>query len=281
MGAVVERLFDLTDQVAIVTGSGHGIGRACAERLCEHGARVVFSSRTLADCEARAADMNARWGSGRAIAVACDTARTEQLHALVDRTVDEWGRVDVLVGNALVSSTGTSWVERIDPDQLTTSLVGNITNNLVLAQRVVPLMRRAGSGSIVFIASTAGTAAMEEHLAYGVAKAGLIHMAKILAVQLGPSNVRVNTVSPGVVASRGLDAPEWANGDRARVVTGPTPLGRPGTPDEIAGCVVWLASPAGAFATGRDFIVDGGQTLKGMDGPHEMFELARSRRRSS
>ena len=273
----MEQLFDLTGHVAIVTGSSHGIGRSCAERLCQYGARVAFSSRTLAECEARAVVMNERWGADRAIAVSCDTSDPDQIRNLVSRTVDEWGRIDTLVGNALVSSTGTSWVEKTDPGQLTRSLVGNITNNLVLAQHAVPLMRRQHSGSIVFIASTAGTLALEEHLAYGVAKAGLIHMAKILAVQLGPSNVRVNTVSPGVIASRGLDAPDWASGERARVVTGPTPLGRPGTPDEIAGCVVWLASPSGAFATGCDFIVDGGQTLKGMEGPHEMFERARAR----
>ena len=273
----MEQLFDLTGHVAIVTGSSHGIGRACAERLCQYGARVAFSSRTLSECEARAAVMNERWGADRAIAVSCDTSDPDQISNLVNRTIDQWGRIDTVVGNALVSSSGTSWVERTDPEQLTRALVGNITNNLVLAQHAVPLMRRQGSGSIVFIASTAGTLALEEHLAYGVAKAGLIHMSKILAVQLGPSNVRVNTVSPGVIASRGLDAPDWASGERARVVTGPTPLGRPGTPDEIAGCVVWLASPAGAFATGCDFIVDGGQTLKGMEGPHEMFERARAR----
>jgi NAD(P)-dependent dehydrogenase (short-subunit alcohol dehydrogenase family) len=156
-----------------------------------------------------------------------------------------------------------------------------VTNNLVLAQEAVPHLREQGGGSIVFVASTAGTAALEEHLPYGVAKAALIHMAAILAVQLGPANVRVNTVSPGVIAARGLDAPEWSDGERAAVVTGPTPLGRPGTPDEIAGCVVWLASPSGAFATGKDFVVDGGQTLKGMEGPHEYFELMRRRRTES
>jgi NAD(P)-dependent dehydrogenase (short-subunit alcohol dehydrogenase family) len=102
-------------------------------------------------------------------------------------------------------------------------------------------------------------------------------MAAILAVQLGPHNVRVNTVSPGVIAARGLDSDAWADGERARVVTGKTPLGRPGTPDEIAGCVVWLASPSGAFATGKDFVVDGGQTLKGMEGPREFIDLQRRR----
>jgi NAD(P)-dependent dehydrogenase (short-subunit alcohol dehydrogenase family) len=277
----VHDLFDLTGRVAVVTGSTHGIGRACAERLAEHGARVVFSSRSAADCEARALATNERWGADRALALPCDVGDAAQVRELVRGTVARWGRLDIVVGNARTEIHGTSWLERIDPDSMTAALVGSVTNNLVLAQEAVPHLREQGGGSIVFVASTAGTAALEEHLPYGVAKAALIHMAAILAVQLGPANVRVNTVSPGVIAARGLDAPEWSDGERAAVVTGPTPLGRPGTPDEIAGCVVWLASPSGAFATGKDFVVDGGQTLKGMEGPHEYFELMRRRRTES
>lgn len=277
----MDNLFDLTGKVALVTGSSQGIGRATAERLAEHGAKVVFSSRTLADCEARAATVNSRWGEERAIAIACDTGDQQQVRDLAAGALAHWGRVDILVGNALVANSGTSWIEKFDPEQMTHALVGNITNNLILTQAVVPGMRENGSGSVVYISSTAGVAALEEHLPYGVAKAGLAHMARILAVQLGPSNVRVNCVSPGVIASRGRDSPEWADGTRERIVAGPTPMQRAGTPDEIAGCIVWLASPSGGFATGQNFIVDGGQTLKGMHGPHEMFELARTRVRQA
>jgi NAD(P)-dependent dehydrogenase (short-subunit alcohol dehydrogenase family) len=276
----VDHLFDLTGRVAIVTGSSQGIGRACAERLAEHGARVVFSSRTVADCRARAADVNDRWNEERAIAIECDVAEPDQVRALVAQTHDHWGRVDIVVGNARDERQNTSWVEKIDPDAMTQWLRGNVTSNLVLAQAAVPLMRRDGGGSIVFIASTAGVAALEDYLAYGTAKAALIHMARILAVQLGPSNVRVNCVSPGPIAARGLETGEWADDEFRRVVTGPIPLGRPGTADEIASCVVWLASPGGAFATGQNFVLDGGQTVKGMEGPNAMFEIARQRKRA-
>ena len=111
----MSELFDLSGRVAVVTGSTHGIGRACAERLAEHGARVVFSSRSVDDCEARAEAVNRRWGADRAIAVPCDVGDAEQVRALVRRTVEHWGRLDVVVGNARTEIPGTSWVERIDP----------------------------------------------------------------------------------------------------------------------------------------------------------------------
>jgi NAD(P)-dependent dehydrogenase (short-subunit alcohol dehydrogenase family) len=201
------------------------------------------------------------------------------VRALVTSTLDRWGRIDTLVSNAPVPSTGTSWVERTSLDEMTASLVGNVTNNLLLAQLVAPTMRAQGGGSIIYISSSGGIVAFEDHLAHSVANAGLAHMTRVLAVQLGPHNVRVNAVSPGVIASRGIDASAWADDELRRVVTGDTPLQRVGTADEIAGCVVWLASPSGGFATGQNFVIDGGQTLKGMDGPHRAIELARARRR--
>ncbi len=276
----MDDLFDLGGRVAVVTGSSQGIGLACATRMAERGARVVISSRTAETCEQRARELNDRCGAGRAVAVPCDVEEPDQIRALVARSIDAFGRIDCVVGNALVASRGTSWVGRTDESEMSRSLIGNVSNNLLLAKLVVPLMQEQGSGSIVYIASTAGVVAMEEQLAYGVSKAALIHMARILAVQLGPHDIRVNCVSPGLIASRGRDSPEYADGERERVIAGPTPLGRVGLADEIAGCVVWLASPGGAFATGQNFVVDGGQTLKGMHGPHDLFELARRRRRT-
>ena len=197
----LDDLFDLNGRVAIVTGSTQGIGRACAERLCEHGARVVFSSRTLDDCRTRASAANERAGEERAVGIACDMGDPAQIRALVAQTADQWGRVDIVVGNAKDEHPGTSWIEKVDPDEMTQWFVGNVTNNLILAQAAVPLMRQVGGGSIVFNASTAGVAALEDYLPYGVAKASLIHMARILAVQLGPFDIRVNCVSPGPIAA--------------------------------------------------------------------------------
>src|SRR5262245_60652943 len=244
-------LFDLSGQVAVVTGSSQGIGRAIGERMAEHGARVVFSSRSLDACQARAEAVNDRYREERAIAVACDAMDRPQLANLIDQAMQQWGRIDTLVGNALVEGPQQAWIEKLDIEHFTTWFEGNVTNNAYLTQLVSPIMRAQGGGSIIFISSTSGIAALEDYLGYGSSKAALSHLTRILAVQLGPYNVRVNAIAPGIIASRGWDPEgEWSDAEDRRIGTGETPLGRPGTPDEIASCAVWLASPGGTFATG-------------------------------
>lgn len=266
-------LFDLSDQVAVVTGSSQGIGRAIAERLAEHGSRVVVCSRTVADCEVVADGINRRHGEERAIAVRCDASIRADLDDLVHTAAEKWGRLDTVVGSALVAGDVSPWIERLDPESFTAWFEGNVTNNAYLAKLASPLMRSRGGGSIVFVSSSSGIAAMEDYLGYGTSKAALNHLARILAVQLGRYNVRVNAVAPGIVASKGVDA--WGSREEQVIGVGHTPLQRLGTPDEIASCVVWLASPGGAFATGGVFVVDGGQSLKGMNGPHDLREFRR------
>jgi NAD(P)-dependent dehydrogenase (short-subunit alcohol dehydrogenase family) len=272
-------LFDLNGQVAIVTGSSLGIGRSIGERLAEYGARVAFSSRTLQLCQERASEVNTRWGEERAIAVRCDASSRPDLRALVDTTLDRWGRIDTVVGNALVSGDTGAWIERFDEENFTTWFDGNVTNNAYLAKLVTPGMRSRGSGSIIFVSSSSGVAALEDYLGYGTSKAALNHLARILAIQLGPYNIRVNTVAPGIVASQGPEL--WGTPEEQAIGVGGIPLSRLGTPDEIAACVVWLASPGGSFATGQTFVVDGGQSLKGMDGPHKLRQFRRAQQKAS
>jgi len=272
-------LFDLTGQVAVVTGSSLGIGRAIGERLAQHGARVVFSSRTLGLCEERASAVNNHWGEERAIAVRCDVSNRADLRTLVETTLDHWGCIDTLVGNALVSGDTGAWIERFDEENFTTWFDGNVTNNAYLTKLVAPGMRSRGSGSIIFVSSSSGVAALEDYLGYGASKAALNHLARILAIQLGPYNIRVNTVAPGIVASQGPEL--WGTPEEQTIGVGGIPLGRLGTPDEIAACAVWLASPGGSFATGQTFVVDGGQSLKGMDGPHRLRQFRRARQKGA
>jgi NAD(P)-dependent dehydrogenase (short-subunit alcohol dehydrogenase family) len=250
------------------------------ERMAEHGARVVVSSRTAADCEAVANAIDARYGADRALGIPCDVSNREQLRNLVERTLAHWGRVDCAIANALAPGSSTPWIERIDMDEFDASLSGNITNSLYLAKLVVPAMRAQGGGSIIFNASSSGIAALEDYPAYGTAKAGLIHLARILAVQLGPSNIRVNTIAPGIIKTSS-EGGTWERADLVELGVGETPLGRLGTPDEIAACAVFLASPGGAFATGSCFLVDGGQTLRGMAGPHRVREALKAEARAA
>lgn len=280
---MIPELFDLTGRVALVTGSSHGIGRAIVERMAEHGAQVVVSSRAQEACDARAEEINQRFGpardgSPRALAVACDMSDRPQVARLVERALEGFGRIDCAVGNALVDGPGQAFIEKLDIEHFTTWFEGNVTNNAYLAQLVTPVMREQGGGSIIFMASTSGITVLEDYLGYGSSKAALAHLARILAVQLGPHAIRVNAIAPGIVASRPPDeGGEWADAEDREIGTGQTPLGRPGTPDEIAACAVWLASPGGAFATGGVFVVDGGQTLKGMTGPHDLRMNRRAR----
>lgn len=279
MTELSDTLFDLSGHVAIVTGSSKGIGRAIAERLAQHGSRVVVSSRTLVDCRAVAEAINERAGEERAIAVACDVASRPDIAGLVDAAMERWGRIDVAVGNALASGDETAWIERLHEDEFTAWFEGNVTNNAYLAKLVSPVMRAQGGGSIVFVSSSSGVAALEDYPGYGTSKAALNHLARTLAIQLGPHNVRVNAVAPGIIASESPEA--WGTAEEQRIGVGRTPLGRLGSPDEIASCVVWLVSPGGTFATGSVFVVDGGQTLKGMDGPHELRAYRRARARGA
>jgi len=186
MAKLSQTLSELSGQVAIVTGSSKGIGRAIAERLAQHGSRVVLSSRTPSDCQALAEEVNARHGEERAIWTRCDAGDRADLAVLIKTAMERWGRIDTVVGNALVSGDATAFIERFDEESFTAWFDGNVTNNAYLTKLVSPIMRAQGGGSIVFVSSSSGIAALEDYLGYGTSKAALNHLARTLAVQLGP-----------------------------------------------------------------------------------------------
>ena len=218
-----------------MTGSSEGIGLAIAERMAEHGARVAFSSRRRDACQQRADEVNQRYGPGRAIGVACDIGNRMDIRRLVNETLAAFGRIDCAVGNAAIPGAPQAWIEKLDIENFTWWFEANVTNNAYLAQLVAPVMRNQGGGSIIYTASTAGIAAMEDQLGYGSAKAALLHLTRMLAIQLGPHNIRVNAIAPGIVASRGPEEGQWATDAARRIGVGGTPLGRAGLPDEGRG----------------------------------------------
>jgi NAD(P)-dependent dehydrogenase (short-subunit alcohol dehydrogenase family) len=249
-------LFDLIGKVAIVTGSSRGIGRAIAGRLAEHGAKVVISSRKLPACEEAAAEINARH-PGSAIAVAANISSKEDLERLVAETRAAFGRIDVLVCNA-AANPYYGPMAGITDDQFRKVLDNNIVSTHWLISMVAPEMRERRDGAIVIISSIGGLRGDAKIGAYCISKAAEMQLARNLALEFGPDNVRVNTIAPGLVKTDFARALWEGPGGEAREKA--TPLRRLGDPDDIAGAAVFLASRAGAWTTGQTIVVDGGET---------------------
>ncbi|GAC1306861.1 MAG: SDR family oxidoreductase [Vulcanimicrobiaceae bacterium] len=254
-------LFDLTDKVALITGSSRGIGRAIAERMAEAGAKVVVSSRKHDACAAVAERIVA--AGGTAIAHAANISDRTALEALVARTVAQWGRIDILVCNAAVNPYFGPMLGITD-EAFDKIMASNVRSNLWLAQLVVPKMAERGDGAVVVISSIAGLKGNRALGAYGISKAADFQLVRNLAVEYGPRNVRVNAIAPAIVrtdfARRLWEDPEIY----ARAVEH-YPLRRIGEPDEVAGAAIFLASRAGAFVTGQVIVVDGGMTIGGAE----------------
>jgi NAD(P)-dependent dehydrogenase (short-subunit alcohol dehydrogenase family) len=254
-------LFDMTGKVIIVTGSTKGMGRSTAQRLAQHGAKVVISGRTQAECDAVAAAINSDRGKECAIGIASDLLVPDTLEALVDRAVAHFGRLDGLVCNAAVLSFGKEG--DVDRDEFSDVLNGNIRNNYILCHRALPHLRAAGGGSIVLIGSQgAGLKPSDSMSVYAIAKRALGQMGENLALYLGAENIRVNTVAPGFIRTEGSQ-PFWSDPRSLEIGSACTALNRPGEGDEIAGAVLFLLSAAGGYVTGATIPVDGGQLLMG------------------
>jgi len=252
-------LFDLSGRTAVITGSSKGIGRAIAERMAEHGARVVISSRKAEPCDAVAREINARFGEGRAIAIPANIASKEDLQRLTDETMAAFGRIDILVCNA-ASNPYAGPMAGISDDQFNKILQNNVVSNHWLIQMVAPQMLERKDGSIIIVSSIGGLRGNALIGAYNISKAADMQLARNLAVEWGPVGVRVNCIAPGLIKTdfaRYL----WENPEILKQATDPAPLKRIGQPDEIAGAAVYLAAPASAYMTGQTLVVDGGITI--------------------
>ena len=250
-------LFDLTGKVAIITGSTKGIGKAIAERMAEHGARVTISSRKPNACEEVAGAINAAY-PGAAIAVPANISSKDDLQRLVDETRKAFGQVDILVCNA-ASNPYYGPMSGISDEAFHKILHNNIVSNNWLINMVAPEMKARRDGSIVIISSVGGLRGTTVIGAYAISKAADMQMARNLAQEHSPSNIRVNCVAPGLVKTDFARA-LWDTPEAERRSSSGTPLRRLGEPDDIAGAVIYLAGPAGAWTTGQTIVVDGGAT---------------------
>jgi NAD(P)-dependent dehydrogenase (short-subunit alcohol dehydrogenase family) len=252
-------LFDLTGKVAIITGSSRGIGKAIAERMAEHGAKVVISSRKAEPCEEVAASINNARGAGTAISVPANISSKTDLKNLVDETCQQLGKVDIVVCNA-ASNPYYGPMAGIEDDQFRKILENNVIANHWLINFAVPQMIERKDGAIVIVSSIGGLRGSPVIGAYNVSKAADFQLARNLAVEYGPHNVRVNCIAPGLIRTDFAKA-LWENPETLKRATSGAPLRRIGEPDEIAGAAVFLASAAGSFMTGQALVVDGGATI--------------------
>jgi NAD(P)-dependent dehydrogenase (short-subunit alcohol dehydrogenase family) len=252
-------LFDMTGKVALITGSSRGIGRAVAEQMAEQGAKVVISSRKAGPCEEVAGGINAKHGEGTAIAVPANISSKEDLQRLVDETNTAFGKIDALICNA-ASNPYYGPQAGISDDQFRKILDNNIISNHWLIQMVVPQMIERKDGAIIIVSSIGGLRGSTAIGAYCISKAADMQLARNLAHEYGPHNIRVNCVAPGLVKTDFAKA-LWDTPEGEKRASQGTPLRRLGEPDDLAGAVIYLSSRAGAWTTGQTIVVDGGTTI--------------------
>lgn len=251
--------FDLTGKVAVITGSSRGIGRAIAESMAAAGARVVISSRRQEACDEVAGRINAVHGAGTATGIAASISSRAALQELVERTRAAYGHIDILVCNA-ASNPYYGPLAGISDDQFRKTLENNILSNHWLIQMVAPEMIARRDGAIIIVSSVGGFLGSANIGAYCISKAADFQLARNLATELGPHNIRVNAIAPGTIRTDFAKA-LWEDPAAETALCKATPLGRIGEPEDVAGTAVFLASRAGAYITGQAIVVDGGWTI--------------------
>jgi NAD(P)-dependent dehydrogenase (short-subunit alcohol dehydrogenase family) len=249
--------FDLSGQVAVITGSSRGIGRSAAEIMASLGAKVVISSRKADACAAVAGAI--KQAGGEAIVIPCNISRKDEVQELVKRTLDQWGRIDTLVCNAAVNPYFGP-LAKIPDEPFDKIMSSNIKSNLWLCNFAIPGMAEKGGGSVIIVSSIGGLRGSAMLGAYGISKAADFQLARSLAVEWGPKNVRINCVAPGLIKTDFARA-LWENTEALKPRLATTPLRRIGEPDEIGGIVAFLASKAASFMTGTVVVADGGVTI--------------------
>jgi NAD(P)-dependent dehydrogenase (short-subunit alcohol dehydrogenase family) len=251
--------FDLSDKVAIVTGSSKGIGRAIVECMAGQGAKVVVSSRKADACEAVADGI--RQKGGQAMVIPCNVSRRPEVEALVAGTLKALGQIDILVCNAAVNPVYGPLAQLTD-EAFDKIMGANVKATIWLANLALPGMAERGGGALIIISSIGGMRGSEMLGAYGISKAADFSLARSLAVEWGPKNIRVNCIAPGLIKTDFARA-LWENEDAVAKRNARTPLRRLGTPEEIGGVATFLASPAASYITGQVIVADGGVTIAG------------------
>jgi NAD(P)-dependent dehydrogenase (short-subunit alcohol dehydrogenase family) len=246
--------FDLTDRVALVTGASRGIGSAIVNALAEQGARVALSSRKQGDLDAEAERINAKFPDS-AVAIAAHAGKEEDLERLVKDVMERFGRIDILVNNA---ATNPYFGPVLDAElgAWDKTFEVNLRGVFLLTKLVYAASMEKNGGAIVNVASIGGIRPGYGLGVYDITKAGVIMLTRQLAKELG-GKVRVNAVAPGIIKTRFAEA-LWGNEAIMERVRTSNPMGRIGTPDEVAGVVAFLVSDAASYVNGEVVVIDGG-----------------------
>lgn len=250
-------LFDLKGKVALITGSTRGIGKSIAEELARAGARVAVSSRKADAVDATVKELQAQ--GFEVLGRPCNVSRKEELQGLVEATLANWGRIDIVVANA-ASNPYFGPLAELPDEAFDKIFANNVKSTLWLANMTLPRMAGQGSGSFIVVGSIGGILANTVIGAYGMSKAADHHLVRNLAAEWGPKNVRVNAIAPGLIRTEFARA-LWEDDKRRAEREQATPLRRLGEPRDIGGIAVFLASEAAAFITGQVIVADGGVTI--------------------
>jgi NAD(P)-dependent dehydrogenase (short-subunit alcohol dehydrogenase family) len=249
-------LFDLSGKVAVVTGSTKGIGRGIAEQLVAHGAKVVVSSRTEADCREAVEAINSAAGEEVAKYATCDLDDRNDIERFATEAIAAFGKVDLLVSNAAaLAFIGPA--EDTPDEEFTRVLNTNVHHNFRLCHAFREALAET-KGSLILIGSISGHSPGYNLFAYGASKAAVSHMTRSLADEYVKQGIRVNCVSPGFIRSY-TSAPIFEQEEALNALVSAIPLKRAGEPEDIAGAVIFLASDAGSYVVGQTIIVDGGR----------------------
>jgi NAD(P)-dependent dehydrogenase (short-subunit alcohol dehydrogenase family) len=253
-------MFELKEKVALITGSTRGIGRAIAEAMARAGAKVVISSRNRDRCDEVVSDL---LNDGHdAFPVRCNVGSKEDLEHLVSAARRHFGSIDCLVCNA-AANPYLGPLSQIPDEVIDKMLETNVRSKIWLCNLVLPQMAERGGGSVIIVSSVTGLEGSSKLGLYAMTKASDMQLARNLAVEWGPKNIRANCLAPGLVRTEFARA-LWENTELRARLEASTPLRRIGAPEDIGGAAVFLASPAASWISGQTLVLDGGAGIAGI-----------------